>query len=131
MKTIRKIDFYGQLILGIAMLVSIPFLFLYGFLLGFFFLVCWQLFSASFNTSAFTRSGFKKKIITYWKWAAADLLILLFCFRANKLFTSDLENILVTIGLGGSVIIAVYYLYIYHMLISRIEFKNELSGFLK
>ena len=131
MNTIRKFDYYGQLILGSVMLISIPFLLLYGFLLGLFFLGCWQLLSASLNTTTFNRSGYKQKIITYWKWTAADLLALLFCFWANKLFNSDLEQIAVAIILGGSVIIAVYYLYIYHMLIDQIEFKKELSGFLK
>ena len=131
MNTIRKFDLYGQLILGSVMLISIPFLHLYGFLLGLFFLGCWQLFSASLNTTTFTRSGYKKKIITYWKWTAADLLALLFCFATNKLINSDLEQVAFTIVLGGSVIIAVYYLYIYQMLIGQIEFKKELSGFLK
>lgn len=131
MNTIRKFDFYGQLILGSVMIISIPFLLLYGFLLGLFFLGCWQIISAALNTTAFSRAGFKKKITTYWKWTAADLLVLLFYFWANKLFNSDLNQIIVTIGLGGSVTIAVYYLYIYHMLIDQIEFKKELAGFLK
>ena len=131
MNTIRKFDLYGQLILGLVMLISIPFLLLYGFLLGLFFLGCWQLLSASLNTSTFNRSGYKKKIITYWKWTVADLLALLVCFWTNKLFNSDLEQVVFTVVLGGSVIIAVYYLYIYQMLIGQIEFKKELSGFLK
>jgi len=131
MNTIRKFDFYGQLILGSVMIISIPFLLLYGFLSGLFFLGCWQLISATLNTTAFSRAGYKKKIFKYWKWTAADLLVLLFCFWANKLFNSDLDQIVVTIGLGGSVTIAVYYLYIYHMLIDQIEFKKELGGFLK
>jgi len=131
MKTIRKIDFYGQLILGFAMLVTIPFLFLYGFFLGLFFLGCWQLISASLNTTTFIRSGYKRKIITYWIWTALVLLILLICLRATHLFNAGFADIVVTISLGGSVIIAVYYLYIYYKLIDLIAFKNELSGFLK
>src|SRR5687767_514347 len=131
MKTIRKIDFYGQIILGFAMLVSIPFLFLYGFLLGLFFLGCWQLISASLNTITFTRSRYKKKIITYWIWTVVVLFVLLICFRATRLFNSGLADTVVTISLGGSVIIAVYYFFIYYKLIDLIEFKNELSGFLK
>ena len=131
MKTISKIDYYGQLILGSAMLVSIPFLFLYGFLLGLFFLGCWQLVSASLNTISFTRLGYKKEIITYWIWTAVVLLVLLICFRATRLFNSGFADIVFTISLGSSVIIAVYYLYIYYKLIDQIEFKNELSGFLK
>ena len=131
MKTIRKIDFYGQLILSFAMLVSIPFLFLYGFLLGLFFLGCWQLISASLNTTTFIRSMYKKKIISYWIWTAIVLFALLICFRATHLFNPGLVDIVITISLGGSVIIAVYYFYIYYKLIDLIEFKNELNGFLK
>ena len=131
MNTIRKFDLYGQLILASVMLISIPFLLLYGFLLGLFFLGCWQLLSAALNTTTFNRSGYKQKIVTYWIWTAADLLALLFCFWSNKLFNSDLGQAGFAIVLGGSVIIAVYYLYIYQVLISQIEFKKELSGFLK
>jgi hypothetical protein len=131
MNTIRKFDFYGQLTLGSVMIISIPFLFLYGFLLGLFFLGCWQLLSASLNTTSFMRSGYKKKIFTYWKWTAVDLLLLLICFPSFELFTTAYMEILMITCLGGSVIIAVYYLYIYHKLINQIEFKKELSGFLK
>jgi len=131
MKTFRRFDFYGQLILSSVMLISIPFLLLYGFLLGLFFLGCWQLISASLNTTSFTRYGYKKKIITYWICTAVVLLALLICFRATRILNADLMDSLVTISLCCSVIIAVYYLYIYYKLINHIEFKTELSGFLK
>ena len=131
MKTSRRFDFYGQLILGSVMLISIPFLLLYGFLLGLFFLGCWQLISASLNTTSFIRCGYKKNVITYWIFTAVVLLALLICFRATRILKADLMDSLVTISLCCSVIIAVYYLYIYYKLIDHIEFKTELSGFLK
>lgn len=131
MKTSRRFDFYGQLILGSVMLISIPFLLLYGFLLGLFFLGCWQLISASLNTTSFIRYGYKKNVITYWICTAVVLLALLICFRATRILNADLMDSLVTISLCCSVIIAVYYLYIYYKLIDHIEFKTELSGFLK
>ena len=131
MKIIRRFDYYGQLILCSVMLISIPFLLLYGFLLGLFFLGCWQLISASLNTTSFIRCGYKKKIITYWIWTAVVLLVLLICFQATGILNSELKDFVVTVSLCCSVIIAVYYLYIYYMLINHIEFKTELSGFVK
>lgn len=131
MLTIRKADFYSQVILGCLMVLSMPFMFLHGFLLGLFFLGCWQMISAVLNTRAFIRSGFKKSVLTYWIWASFDLLVLLFCIPLSELFKPDDVRVIVAIAVFGSVVIAIYYGVIYKKLIDHLDFKNELSAFIK
>jgi hypothetical protein len=128
---IRKIDFYGQLLLASCMLLSIPFFYFFGVGLGLILLGCWQLISAILNTYGFVDSGYKKPILIYWILCFADLgsisLILLF---ENSL-TSDYIMVILWITIGGAVFVAGYYLRIYYRLIELISLRNELDGLTK
>ena len=86
MLRIRKIDYYGQVILVPCMLLSIPFFYLLGFGTGLFLLACWQLISALANTPAFIHTGYKKPILLYWTFSIANLSLFTFLF----LFENDL-----------------------------------------
>src|SRR6187455_1526839 len=113
MKIARRIDYYGQLILGTLMLLSVPILLLYGFLAGLFILGCWQLLSAVFNTKAFIHTGHSKQIWRYWSCCIADLAILLLLWFFEKTFKIDNAEVFYWIAMSGAVFIAIYYLKIY------------------
>jgi hypothetical protein len=110
---IRKIDYYGQLLLGSLMLLSVPVLLFYGFLAGLFILGCWQLLSAIFNTKAFVHTGHSKEIWTYWSCCIADLAILFLSSYFEKTFNTGNVEVFYWIGMAGAVFIAIYYLKIY------------------
>ncbi len=131
MLTLRKIDYYSQFALGIIMLVSIPVLFIYGFLAGLFILGCWQLLSASLNTGCFIASGHSRQIGTYWKWTGILMAMIFACFPLSEMFDPDDVQVLAGIAVVGSVPVAYYYLDIYHNLIETIKLKEELSGLVK
>ena len=131
MALLRKIDFYGQLILSSCMLLSIPFLYFFGAGLGLLLLGCWQLISALLNTYSFIDIGYKKPILLYWIFCIADLgsIALLLLFESN--ITSDSVVVISWVTIGAAVFIAGYYLRIYHRLIELISLRNELDGLTK
>lgn len=130
METLRKIDCYGQLILSSLSILSLPFLYGGGFLVGLFILGCWQLISAFLNTYSFIHKGYRDQILLYWIFCVADLALLFFPVWINELFDPD-NNLIFWIALAGAVIIACYYWIIYSKLIGFISLKNELGGLLK
>jgi hypothetical protein len=131
MITLRKIDFYSQITLGIIMVLSVPVLFLVGFRAGLLILGCWQLISAGLNTSGFINSGHKKEIVSYWKWAGLDLLAISICFPLSALFDPNDAQVFFWIAAGCAVLISAYYWKIYDRLIKHFELRKELSGFTK
>ena len=131
MKLVRKIDYYGQLILGSLMLLSIPVLLSYGFLAGLFIPGCWQLLSAVFNTKAFIHTGHRKQISNYWSWCIADLAILFLTWYFGKTFKIDNVLVFYWIAISGAVFIAMYYLKIYNGLIQFFSLRDELDGLTK
>ena len=131
MKIVRKIDYYGQLILGSLMLLSVPVLLFYGFLAGLFILGCWQLLSAIFNTRAFVHTSHSKQIWSYWSCCIADLAILCLSWYFEKTFNADKVEVFYWIALSGAVLIAIYYLKIYNDLIQFFLLRDELDGLTK
>ena len=131
MKTLRKIDYYGQLVLGSLMILSVPVLLIYGFLAGLFILGCWQLLSAVFNTKAFTHSGHSKLIWNYWICCLADLVLLFLLWLFGGSFNIDYGQVVYWIAIPGSVFIAIYYLKIYKNLIDFFSLRDELDGLTK
>jgi len=131
MKIVRKIDYYGQLILGTLMLLSVPVLLLYGFLVGLFILGCWQLLSAIFNTKAFAHTGHSQQIWSYWSCCMADLAILFLSWYFGKTFNLDYVQVFYWIALAGAVFVAIYYLKIYKRLIQFFSLRDELDGLTK
>jgi len=131
MKLKRKIDYYGQLILGSLMLLSVPVLFFYGFLAGLFILGCWQLLSSIFNTRAFVHTSHSKQIWTYWSCCIADLTIVFLSCHFEKTFNTGNVQVFYWIALSGAVLIAIYYLKIYNDLIQFFLLRDELDGLTK
>ena len=131
MKIVRKIDYYGQLILGSLMLLSVPVLFFYGFLAGLFILGCWQLLSAVFNTKAFVHSGRSKQIWRYWSCCIADLAVLFLSWYSEKNFSTGNVQVYYWIAMSGAVFIAIYYLKIYNGLLQFFSLRDELDGLTK
>ena len=131
MLLIRKIDYYGQLILVTCMLLSIPFFYFIGVGIGLFLLGCWQLISALANTPAFIHTGYKKPILLYWTFCIANLSLFTFLFLFENDLTKDLIMVIFWIAIGAAVFIASYYLRIYYRLIELLSLRNELDGLTK
>lgn len=131
MLIVRKIDFYLQVTLGALMVLSIPWLFLYGFMAGLLVLGCWQLISATANTRLFLAHSQKKLILKYWRFTVTILCILGLCIPLSIAFDPDDVQVLAALALAGSVPIAIYYLVIYDKLITSIGLSKELSGLTK
>ena len=131
MKLMRKIDYYGQLILGSLMLLSVPVMLFYGFLAGLFILGCWQLLSAVFNTKAFVYTGHSNQIWTYWSCCISDLAILFLSWYIEKTFDNGSVQVIYWIAMSGAVLIAIYYLKIYKDLIQFFSLRDELDGLTK
>ena len=131
MLRIKKIDYYGQLILVACVLSSVPFLYFFGVRTGFLLLPFWQLISAVANTPGFIHTGYKKRILLYWTFSIANLSLFALLF----LFENDLsENLLMIVfwtAIGTAVFIASYYLRIYYRLINFLSLRNELDGLTK
>lgn len=130
MLQIRKVDCYGQAILASLMILSVPLLFIYGFLFGLLILGCWQLISAALNTVNFIREGYRSKILLYWKLCAADLLLLVLFWIATRLDIGNAQIIFWT-TITGSVVIVIYYWRIYFILLEHLLLNNELHGLIK
>jgi|SRR5688572_32775055 len=131
METLRKIDYVGQLVLAALVLLSIPILYLYGFLAGLLIMGCWQLISAALNTNAFIQSGRRKQIRTYWKCCIGDLTLILICWFSEEAIDADYTEAIFWIATTGAALIAVYYLTIYNRLLQFISLRNELDGLTK
>ncbi len=131
MITLRKIDLYIQVALGILTILSIPFLYLYGLLGGLLILGCWQLFSASLNTNSFLATGYGKRICTYWKWNGIAIALLFLCIPLSWLFNPDNVQVLGAIAISGAIQIAIFYIVIYMQLIDHLNLRDELSGVIK
>ena len=131
MKTVRKIDYCGQLILAILTILSVPFLLLPGFMAGLFIMACWQLISASVNTYSFIHSGFKRHIFLYWIFCIGDIAFLFLSFWLHNFFDPDDMQVMTWIAMAGGIVIAGYYFKIYIKLIEFVALKNELAGLLK
>ena len=129
---LRKIDLYGQLILGILAIFSLPVLSGASIIIGLFLIGCWQVVSAVFNTNSFIRAGFKKRIFHYWTFCIADFILL---FLSYSPFTLNRNNIMIEVLSGitllGAIAIAVYYWKIYFRLINLISLRDELDGLTK
>ena len=131
MQLLRKIDCYGQLILVSCVLLSIPFLYVFGVGVGLILLGCWQIISALLNTYNFIDTGYKKPILLYWIFCIADLgsIALLLLFESN--LTSNAVAVISWVTIAAAVFIAAYYLRIYYRLIELISLRNELDGLTK
>jgi len=131
MLLIKKIDFYGQLILVSCMLVSIPIFYFLGLGIGLFLLGCWQLISALRNTPGFIHTGYKKQILLYWTFCIVDLSLIAVLFLFEYDLSETLLMIIFWIAIGTTVSIAVYYLRFYYRLIELLSLRNELDGLTK
>jgi len=131
MNLARKIDYYGQLILGSLILLSGPLLLFYGFPAGLFILGCWQLLSAVFNTKAFVHTGHRKQIWSYWIYCIADLAIFFLGWYFEKTYNTGSVQVFYWLALPGAVLIAIYYLKLYKNLIQFFSLRDELDGLTK
>ncbi|HEX7906276.1 MAG TPA: hypothetical protein VF487_20520 [Chitinophagaceae bacterium] len=131
MLSFYKIDYYLQYGLCILLFLSIPVLFLYGFMAGLFILGCWQLLSAALTTPCFLKSGQSKIIFTYWKWTGLILALLLLYIPLSILFDTDDLQVIGVIAVIGSIPVAFYYLLIYKRLIDHLSIKKEIAGIIK
>lgn len=129
---LRKIDCYGQLILGSLAISSMLILFGSGLLIGLFIIGGWQVISAIFNTKSFIRAGFQKRILVYWMACITDLLLLFLTYSSIRLIPDNIAaEVLSGITLLGAIAIAVYYWKIYFKLIGLISLRDELDGLTK
>ena len=131
MKLLRKIDYYSQVILGIAMLLSIPVLLHYGFLAGLFVMGCWQLLSAFFNTGSFLAVGMGKEICRYWKFTGLIFAALFLCFPLSYIFDPDDVQVLGAVGISAAVPLACYYIFIYKLMMNHYEIRQEIGTIIK
>ena len=131
MTLLRKIDYYGQLILVTCMLLSTPIFYFVGFGAGLFLSGCWQLISAIANSPAFIHNGYKKLILLYWTFCIVDLSLFAILLLFENNLTEDIILVIFWTALGASVFIAVYYLRIYYRLIELFSLRNELDGLTK
>ena len=131
MLRIRKIDYYGQLILVTCMLLSVPVLYFFGVKIGLIILGCWQLISALLNTYCFIDTGYKKPIIIYWGLWIAELGLLFLELQFENTLSNDYTTAIFWITIGAAVFIAGYYLRIYYGLINLLFLRNELDGLTK
>ena len=131
MRTLKKIDYYLQCTLGVMMILSIPILFLFGFLAGLFLLGFWQLVSAVLNTNSFMRSGLAKEIMNYWKYTGLVMATLFACVPLSWLFDPDDIQVVGVVAVIASVPVGCYYLSIYHKLLEALKLRHELSGLVK
>jgi len=130
MLTLKKLDYYGQLVFAIIIILSVPLVWVLS-LAGLFIIGCWQLLSASLNTHSFLHTIYKKNILLYWKLCMADLLVIFISWPLAKFFNPDDIQVIFWIAIAGSVAIAGYYLSIYNKLIDHLSLRNELDGLTK
>ena len=131
MKIVRRIDYYGQLVLGLVLLLSVPVLVSYDFLESLFIFGCWQLVSAVFNTKTFVHKGRRKQIWRYWVFCTADLTFFLLSCYFGQTFNAGNVAGPYWIALPAAVFIAIYYLKNYRDLIQFFSLRDELDGLTK
>jgi len=131
MLRIRNIDYYGQLILVTCTILSVPFFYFVGVGIGLFLLACWQLISALANTPAFIHTSYRKRILLYWTFFIADLLLIALLFLLQNDLNENLILIVFWVTIGAALSIAIYYLRIYCRLIELLVLRNELDGLTK
>ena len=131
MLLLRKIDCYGQLILAVLFVLAVPLLFAGSFLTGLFLMGCWQIISAIFNTYTFTQTGFEKRILLYWAFCAADLVLFYFSYWTQLFTNTVIAEVFFWVSIAGAVVIAAYYWRIYFKFIEFISLRNELDGLTK
>ncbi len=131
MVLLRKIDYNLQVYLGIMMVLSVPILLYFGFLVGLFLLGVWQLLSAILNSNSFLNAGMAKQICNYWKFAGLIFAFFFLTYPLTLIFNEDDVQVLAGIGLVGSVPVAAYYTAIYRKLIGFIVLRSELGGVIK
>jgi len=127
----RKLDYYGQLILVTCTLLSVPFSYFIGVGIGLFLLACWQLISALANTPAFIHTGYKKRILLYWTFFIANLLLIALLFLLENDLNENLILSVFGVTIGAALSIATYYLRIYYRLIELLSLRIELDGLTK
>lgn len=126
---LRKIDFYGQIVLEVLLILSIPLFFSFGFLVGSAILGGWQLISALCNTHVFLKSGFRKQIIRYWIYSGSTLMLFsIFLALSYNIGDDLLLNIL---AFATTVVITGYYSSVYYKLIDHILLRREVGGVIK
>ena len=131
MLRIRNIDYYSQLILVTCTILSVPFFYFVGVGIGLFLLACWQLVSALANTPAFIHTSYRKRILLYWTFFIADLLLIALLFLLQNDLNENLILIVFWVTIGAALSIAIYYLRIYYRLIELLVLRNELDGLTK
>lgn len=132
MSSLRKIDYFGQLIIASLSIMSIVFIGGIGFLIGLFLIGGWQLLSAICNTYSFYHSGFQRRISCYWVFCISDIVLVAFTCSYLRITPDEfISEILIALALAGSVSIALYYWFIYYKLIAFLSLRNELDGLTK
>jgi hypothetical protein len=131
MLLLRKIDYSAQIVFGVLMLLSIPLVFIYGFLAGLFLLGGWQLISAALNTTCFLKNSLVTDICMYWKCTGLVFACFFLCVPLVEIFDEDDVQVLGGAGLIASIPLAVYYLHIYGKLLGNLRLRNELSSLIK
>ena len=132
MLLLRKIDCYGQLAFAGVMIVSwFVLLNAGGFVVGLFFLGCWQVLSAIFNTHSFTQCGFTRRILLYWILCLTDLVMAYLSYWLELHTGHVVAGILFFTSVIVAFAIAGYYWWIYYKLIGFIFLRNELDGLTK
>ena len=131
MLCIRNIDYYGQLILVTCTFLSVPLFYFVVVGIGLFLLACWQLISALANTPAFIHTSYRKRILLYWTFFIADLLLIALLFLLQNDLNENLILIVFWVTIGAALSIAIYYLRIYYRLIELLVLRNELDGLTK
>jgi len=131
MLTLRRTDFFLQILLAALMVLSIPIYWFIGFLAGLFILGIWQLLSAFLNTRRFLSTGMGLEICTYWKFTGLVFATVFISVILDQVVeVSWWQGIALAAGIG-SVALAIYYLHIYHILVERMALREELDGLTK
>ena len=131
MLLLRKIDCYGQFVLGILIIIMIPILFNGSFFIGLLLIGCWQIISAIFNTYSFLQTGFEKRILFYWAFFVTDLALFYFTYWIHIFTASVAAEVFFWITVGGAIALGAYYWRIYFKFIEFISLRNELAGLIK
>lgn len=130
---LKKIDFYAQVIIVIAMVIlAIVSLFVGSYFFGALLLLMplglWQLISALFYTASKRPQTDKKILNRYWMASATGIILLIlgFLFRDNN--GNQLAMVLITIALSICFLTALYYVYLYKKYFLHAKSAEENSG---
>ena len=131
MLLLRKIDCYGQLVLTVLLVLTAPMLSIGIFFTGLVLIGCWQIISAICNTYSFTQTGFEKRILFYWVFCVADLVLFYFSYGIQVFANSFAVYVFAWAPIAGAAVIAAYYWRMYYKFIEFIALRNELDGLTK